>query len=77
MNTEPMTVEQYLKEKGFKCPACGGTEIEFEEHSPSGGLDWKSKCTCQDPACKATWTDSLRLLGYSDLVIPTKEISNG
>ena len=63
---KPMTDDEYLWHRGFKCPNCRAQAVHTEE--PEDGVVCTTPCECRK--CGAMWNEIYMLSGYSDLTLP-------
>ena len=63
-----MTTEEYVKRKGYACPACNDPCIEADipRRTEDGGLACIVKCY----SCKAEWRDIYPLVGFEMVTEP-------
>jgi len=61
-----MTEEEYAKKDGMVCPVCHSRNISSDAIQTSDS-ELTADVSCLD--CEATWTDSYKLSGYSNLTV--------
>lgn len=59
-----MTDEEYVANRGCKCPVCGSTEISGGPVTVDAGSALQ-EIVCD--ACHAAWNDVYKLIGYGEL----------
>lgn len=64
---KPLSQRAYLK-KFAHCPNCGSEDISGESIDVDGN-GASQECGCQN--CGASWTDTYKLTGYVNLVVPS------
>jgi hypothetical protein len=72
--TKKMTQEQYLNNRGFRCPFCREKSAEND-----GSFEAQGKTGYQDVncgACGAKWVDKYELKGYEVVQETVKEKGN-
>ena len=58
----------YVDSFGFKCPVCESTDITPDgPMEQDAGIAWQ---TIECKACKHSWTDEYKLVGFSNLQSP-------
>lgn len=62
-----ITSDEYAKDGGQSCPACGSGDIAATRPEADGPAA-SSEVECEE--CGATWRDAYELTGYYDLVTP-------
>lgn len=65
-----LTREEYVKEGGAKCPACGSNQLEGSFNFIGGGSMYQ-RIVCVE--CQAQWEDEYKLIGYVGLEEDEKE----
>lgn len=63
--TRPVSCRRHAQTQGMYCPKCGSDEIEGNEVTTGNGMATQ-EMGCL--VCGATWTDTYRLTGYTDLM---------
>ena len=59
-----ITAKEYIELNGAICPACGSSQIEADRLEINASITWSNVVCCE---CLAQWTDTYKLVGYSEL----------
>ncbi|HRO59846.1 MAG TPA: hypothetical protein PKZ27_02840 [Rhodocyclaceae bacterium] len=66
----PLTDEEYASRNGLACPACHKSGVTGFDGPADGDQPGFLIQPCRCTACRATWEEWYRLLGYDDLTVP-------
>jgi hypothetical protein len=68
-----MTSQNYVKKMGLSCPNCSSAHLSPATAMESdAGLAW---CEVSCKSCKAVWTDTYGLVGYSGLRLASQKLA--
>jgi len=60
---KPATSEDYVADKGQRCPFCGSASVNFDDEWCLNGCVTSQGCDCID--CEATWDEEYTLTGFT------------
>lgn len=67
-----ITGKQYVEADGMICPVCGSANMGYTHDATHS--DSLRNFTCY--SCRATWRDTYKLTGFTDLVLPEPKTYN-